>query len=390
MRLVFWWPSACRSIMPLIRELAQLCEDGVRIVVQENLGPNRRQFGWQADSAGNAEYYVLPSEERWKAVQSILSDESQSLHVIGGYQRIPLHRRIIAFAQANKIAYGVMAEAPIHFDLGWKVFLKSVYLSTVIRRRTSQVAAQSLFFACLSGRQYDEVLKVGWPFEKIYPFGYFPVGRSVKSRSLIPTGESCRLLYMGTLVKYKGVDLLLRAVATAQSMGARFVTEIVGDGPEKVRLQSLSKQLGLEGSVVFHGFVADSTLDQIIELSDILVCPGIAEPWGIKINEAIQSGLATISSDRLGASKLISASGAGILFRSGDVGELAECIRCLSQNTEIISYYKMKADEYSPFIHPKEAARHFLEIVKYVNGEKIDRPSNLFCLPRDYHSAKHV
>jgi glycosyltransferase involved in cell wall biosynthesis len=374
LRIVFWWPGACRSIVPLIRELAQLCEGGIRLVVQEALGKHRRQFGWQPDNAGDAQFDILPLENRWQAVEKILLDESHSLHVIGGYQGIPLHRRIITFAQSNKIDYGIMAEAPINLDSGWKAYLKDAYLSTVVPIRTLFVAEQSHFFACLSGRRYDAVLKAGWPHEKIYPFGYFPDARSISARQLIPIDEPCRLLCMGTLVKYKGVDILLRAVAMAQKMGAKCVVEIVGDGPERQRLQYLSKQLKLEQRVTFHGFVADLALDKIVESSDVLVCPGIAEPWGIRINEGIQSGLVVVSSDRLGASELISSSGAGILFRSGDAGELAEVIRVLCQQQELIPFYKRKAIVYSKLIHPQEAAKHFLEIIQHSVGKTEQRP----------------
>lgn len=373
-RLVFWWPGACRSIMPLVRELAELCENGVRIVVQEDLGTHRRQFGWQPDSAGKAQFDILPIEKRWQAVENILLEESQSLHVIGGYQRIPLHRRIISLAQSKQIAYGIMAEATMNFDFGWKSFVKDTYLRSVVPIRTALIEKQSRFFVCLSGRRYYDTHKAGWSLEKIYPFGYFPIGRKVQSKQVLLKDEPCRLLYMGTLVKYKGVDLLLRAIAMAQKMDGNCVVEIVGDGAEKHRLQSLTKQLGLDRHVTFRGFISDSDLNKIIESSDVLVCPGIAEPWGIKINEGIQSGLAVVSSDRLGASELISASGAGILFRSGDFGELADAIRVLSQQPELLQSFKRKASVYSPLIHPREAAKHFLEIVEHSIGIRIKKP----------------
>lgn len=372
-RIVFWWSSACRSIVPLIRELAKICENGVHLVVQEDLGAHRRKFGWQADDAGNAQFTILPSENRWQAVEAILLNESQSLHVIGGYQRIPLHRQIITFAQIHKIKYGIMAEAPLNFDFGWKAWFKNAYLSTFVPFRTSSVAEQSHFFVCLSGRRYDATLKAGWLLEKIYPFGYFP-DTSTQPKSLVSTNVPCRLLCMGALVPYKGVDLLLRAVAMAQQRGGECVVEIVGDGSEKQRLQGLSRQLGLEKSVKFHGFISDSALDSIIESSDVLVCPGIAEPWGIRINEGIQSGLAVVASDRLGASELISASGAGILFRSGDLGELSEAIRVLAQQPDLVQFYKYKAVSYRPRINPHEAAKHFLEIVEYAIGMRYQRP----------------
>ncbi|MEO0348713.1 MAG: glycosyltransferase family 4 protein [Cyanobacteria bacterium P01_A01_bin.15] len=378
LRLVFWWPTACRSIMPLVRELAELCTNGVRIIVQEKVGSNRRKFGWQADHAGNAEFEVLPVNNRWRDVERILIEESQSFHVIGGYQRIPLHRQIISYAKAQDIAYGIMAEAPLKFELSWKSFSKTIYFESIVRARTSLVKEKSKFFACLSGHSYDTLLKVGWPIEKIYPFGYFPQAKDVKvSFQSSNKQEGCQLLCMGTLHKYKGVDLLLKAIYMAQKLGSNCTINIIGDGPERIKLEALTKRLKIQECVKFHGFISDSALNGVIEQSDVLVCPGIAEPWGIRINEGIQSGLAIIASDRLGASKLVETSGAGILFKSGDVGELAEAIRVVStKTTDIVESFKRKASEYSEMIHPRVAAEHFYQIIEHSIGNIHERPFN--------------
>lgn len=376
MKIIFWWSSACRSIMPLFRELSQLNAIEVRVIIQKDIGENRLQFGWKSDSSGNAKLTILPLEKRWQIAKNILLEEFNALHIIGGYQHTFLHMKIIMFAKSQNIDYGLMAEAPINFNFGIKRWLKNIYLKTLVPYKTSLIANNSLFFICLSGKRFKEVCKVGWPLEKTYSFGYFPQARNVQARRVLPSGEPCRLLCMGTLMKYKGVDLLLHATSLATKMGATCLVEIVGDGQERRNLESLANELGIEDNVKFHGFISDTALDQLIEISDILICPGIAEPWGIRINDGIQSGLAVIASDRLGASDLVSASGAGITFRAGDVGELAEAIHTLSLTPKLVQSFKTKAKYYSQSINPKIAAKYFVEIVKYTNNKSGLRPCN--------------
>jgi glycosyltransferase involved in cell wall biosynthesis len=376
-RVVFWWTSACRSVMPLFRELAQIYEGEILVVVQEALGEYRRQFGWQPDDSGDIQVIILPEneEEHWQVAQKILLEEVNSLHVLGGYQRIALHQRIITLAQSMGIRYGIMSEAPMNMKQGWKAWLKNIYLKTLVPIKASRVAPKSQFFICLSGRRFKEVLDGGWPLDKIYPFGYFPEPKAVQSRQIVPAGEPLRILCMGALLQFKGVDILLTAVDIAKQLGAKCVVEIVGDGAERQRLQELATSLGIDQWVKFHGFISDSQLEQIISESDVLVCPGIEEPWGIRINEGMQSGLVVISSDRLGAGELISSSGAGILFRSGDAGELADIIGCLCQQPRLVQYYKHQAISFAPLIHPREAARHFIEILNHNLGSTLQRPT---------------
>jgi glycosyltransferase involved in cell wall biosynthesis len=389
-KIVFWWTSACRSVMPLFRELAQIYEGEILVVVQEALGEYRRQFGWQPDDSGDIKLVILPENERerWQSAQKILFEEVKSLHVLGGYQQVVLHQRIIAFAQSQNIRYGIMAEAPMNMKQGWRALLKNIYLKTIVPIKTSRVAPKSQFFICLSGRRFRAALDAGWPLDKIYPFGYFPEPKTAQSRQYLPTGEPLRILCMGALLQFKGVDILLAAVDMAKQMGAKCLVEIVGDGAERQHLQELAISLGLDKWVKFHGFVSDLQLEKIISESDVLVCPGIEEPWGIRINEGIQCGLVVISSDRLGAGELISISGAGILFRTGDSGELADIIGSLCQQPKLVQYYKQQAISYAALIHPQEAARHFVEILNNSLGLTPQRPTPAWHSLQDYQKPK--
>jgi glycosyltransferase involved in cell wall biosynthesis len=72
---------------------------------------------------------------------------------------------------------------------------------------------------------------------------------------------------------------------------------VIGDGDEKGKLVSLAKQLGIERSVKFTGFVKDNEKIRIMKSSELLVLPSTDEGWGSVITEAIACGLNTISYD---------------------------------------------------------------------------------------------
>lgn len=376
MELVFWWPTVCRSITPLISEISNIQRYKVSLIVQEEVNEHRQMFGWEMDDPGKAKLTILSQHKKTDHALEIIREKHDAIHILGGYQRIPLHRKLIYYAINNGIYFGIMAEAPIIFSNGYKGFFKDLYIKHVIPLRTSSIPQQSRFFICLSGHRFAKCIDIGWEFQKIYPFGYFPKPREVLSREFIPENDCCRLLCTGVLAPFKGVDILVKAVSIAQKFGAKIKCDIVGDGKSRGKLERLIAELELSDIFNLHGFISDSELNKLIKQSDILVCPGINEPWGMRVNDAINCGLAIISSDGIGASELIRAGRCGIVFHAGESGELAEIIRLLAQSPKAVDALKNASRKFAPKIHPSQAAEHLVNILAYAECPDSARPNS--------------
>ena len=100
----------------------------------------------------------------------------------------------------------------------------------------------------------------------IEPAGALREGRATLRKRL--GMESFTLLYLGRLVRLKGVDVLLRAAA-----GVRQPLEIriAGDGPERRRLTRLARDLGIRAT--FEGWVWGERKEALLRASDALVVP---------------------------------------------------------------------------------------------------------------------
>ena len=95
-------------------------------------------------------------------------------------------------------------------------------------------------------------------------------------------------IYCGRLSSEKGVDLLLRAFAGLRSDVPNARLRIVGDGPQRVALESLVVSLGLGGAVTFVGRVAPGDVGREFADAWALVAPSLwAEPFGLIALEAI-------------------------------------------------------------------------------------------------------
>lgn len=108
------------------------------------------------------------------------------------------------------------------------------------------------------------------------------------------------LLYVGQMIRRKGVDSLLRAAATLHREGRSFSLHLVGDGPERAAFEAMARDLGLARRVRFLGSRRPEEMPVIYRTADLLVFPTHADPWGLVVNEALWSGLPVICSIHAG------------------------------------------------------------------------------------------
>ncbi len=105
------------------------------------------------------------------------------------------------------------------------------------------------------------------------------------------------VLFVGRLIRQKGVDDLIRAAAT---LGPKVPVEIAGDGPERPRLERLARSLAVP--VRFHGFVDPTTRDGLYQRAAVVCVPsrqlanGLSEGAPLVICEARAHGLPVVAS----------------------------------------------------------------------------------------------
>ena len=104
-----------------------------------------------------------------------------------------------------------------------------------------------------------------------------------------------RLLYVGRLHLLKGMHLLLEAMARVEKHSVRLT--LVGDGAERVRLESLAGQLGIADLVSFRGFVPRRELGGVFSSHDVLVAPSLYESGGLSVLEGFAHCLPAIVLD---------------------------------------------------------------------------------------------
>lgn len=102
------------------------------------------------------------------------------------------------------------------------------------------------------------------------------------------------VLFVGRLVPYKGVDVLLEALSRLDA-----ATMIVGDGPQRTALEAQARALGMSERVTFLGSVGDDELAALYRACDVFVLPSVTrqEAFGVVQLEAMAAGKPVVSTD---------------------------------------------------------------------------------------------
>lgn len=144
-------------------------------------------------------------------------------------------------------------------------------------------------------------------------------------------GPDAPVLYFGRLSAEKGVGDLLRAIQHIPSIRL----QIAGDGPQRSQLEALGRSLGLT-NVEFLGHVGGENLDRLIAESRFTVLPSHAyETLGKTILESYAQGRAVVATDLGSRRELITEGETGVLYKVGDVAQLACAIQFLRTSPAI-------------------------------------------------------
>jgi glycosyltransferase involved in cell wall biosynthesis len=264
-----------------------------------------------------------------------LRSDPQAIVILGGWSSAFAHKTLL-ITQRLSIPVFIWADHPHPrqrsraFDRGRKSYLR------FLGRRVEG------FLAC--GQPTTLHLEsLGIAPEKITNFPYWV---EVPRDWSLPKGcgethdqHPLRLIAVGRHVQVKAFEVAIEAVALAnRNAGRRLATlELVGDGPERQRLEALAKSLRMEEAVTFSGWVENDQVGKRISDADVLVITSKFDAYGVVVLEALANGRPVLASDRVVAALDRDDGNGAILFHpSGDSKSLAQQIEILALNRSVL------------------------------------------------------
>jgi glycosyltransferase involved in cell wall biosynthesis len=148
-----------------------------------------------------------------------------------------------------------------------------------------------------------------------------------------PNDGELRMVFVGRISPVKGLRVLLSAMPDLIADIPNLRLVLVGDGPDRVKLEEIAKPLG--DHVTFTGYLSQTDVAATLQSADICVLPSFAEGVPVVLMEALASRIPAIATRVAGVSELVEDGQSGLLVAPGDVESLKAAIKTLAHDPEL-------------------------------------------------------
>ena len=164
--------------------------------------------------------------------------------------------------------------------------------------------------------------------------------QQIESIDSLELENSLNFVYVGRLIKYKNVNVIIRALHEKYQNKA--ILHIIGEGAEKDNLRQLSRQLKIEENVIFHGQLPRDEAYKMMKKAYCFIMVSDNETFGMVYIEAMLAGCITIASKDGGVDGVIIDEKNGFLSKQGDINELIKTLNRIEKKSkeEIIKLRK--------------------------------------------------
>jgi phosphatidyl-myo-inositol dimannoside synthase len=147
------------------------------------------------------------------------------------------------------------------------------------------------------------------------------------SRVIMTTGR------LASQERYKGFDEVIDVMPLLLKRVAHLKYLIVGDGPDRTRLQAKASALGLSDHVIFTGYIPESEKVAHYNLADAYVMPSMGEGFGIVLIEAAACGIPVVGSKADGSREALLEGRLGSLVDPKSPDELFQTVAAILENS---------------------------------------------------------
>ncbi len=289
--------------------------------------------------------------------------------VVSGWSTFSSQAAIV-WCRLRRVPYVLVVESHDRDPrAAWRGVVKKAVVPRVVRHAAGVLVTGSLVRASMiaRGARPDQIATFANTID-VEEFGRRAdalVGRRVEIRRQLGFDEDeVVVVCVARLIEEKALDTLLRA---ATSAGPPVALVLVGDGPERPRLEALARELGAR--VVFTGAIDWDRIVETYVASDVFALVSRHEPWGVVVNEAASCGLPLVLSDHVGAAHdLLRPGENGVLVPPDDVGATATALSELAADEDERHRFGRRSREIVADWGYADSVQGFVRLVKAAAG----------------------
>ena len=154
------------------------------------------------------------------------------------------------------------------------------------------------------------------------------------------------LLSLGPLIARKNPVFLIEAFAEIRRAAGADVSLVwVGSGPMRAELEALVRRLGLEGSVVFTGYLPEADKVPMLNLADVFVFPSLLEGFPLAPQEAMSCGVPVVAFRVASLPEMVDEGATGFLVKANDRPAFVERVVTLLRDPALRARFGAAAAE---------------------------------------------
>lgn len=350
--------------LPLAHQIAKTVgPENFRFVATRRPDPGRARLGWNDHTdepwilrAGENDEYLKSFEQWWDEADVVICGER-------------LFDRMRDRLRQNKLTFH-MSERWWKPPIGMARLLHPRFALMTARLR-SMASSRQFHFLPMGGYAALDMYRIAAFTGRMWQWGYFTaVPQTMPGCDRRDQGY--QILWAGRMLLWKRVDSLVKAFAILRRQCPHAFLMLVGDGPERGRLEQLATRMLAPDSFRFLPPVPPTEIRQLMRQSHVYVLPSNGyEGWGAVINEAMTEGCCVVASVAVGAAKtMIRHNENGLLFSPGNVEELGNHLIRLGKND--VRRTKIASAGQQTIVHswsPAVAAERFVLLCEALLGE---------------------
>lgn len=188
----------------------------------------------------------------------------------------------------------------------------------------------------------------------------------------VPPYKGITFLYLGRVVRYKGLDILLRSFVNLENEKKPVRLVVVGDGPFKKECINLARSLDIQ-NIIFKDSVTHQDVVYYFSLADIFVLPArfmfsenvVGEAWGFVVNEALHCGVPVITTKAVASAQDLIVSGKnGFVVDSENIEEMTKAMRLFVDDRDLCKRMKSFIVRNSLIATPDNQYSAFLKAIQ--------------------------
>jgi glycosyltransferase involved in cell wall biosynthesis len=368
--IITWQPVLTNHQAYTYEALELLSGSKLIAYVAETENSIRKSQGWTETTVSSVTRVLIPKRNFLSFCLNELLKHKNDIHIFASPFQESKLIACLFFARILGLNFYLISEPYSPIEEGYLGDGRSYINRIKAHLRPCIYRIYSLFLRArvggiftISKLAYDQYLGHGVPKEKLFPFAYF-VPRitqfSLIDRSPLKRPPSLKVVYVGALIRRKGLDVLQDAICTLREKGYQVSLDIYGAGDQGLVFSNFD-------FISYQGLIPFGDAQEVIARYELLVLPSRYDGWGVVINEALCANVPVAYANTVGAGEVAKNFGAGLSFSSGDSKSLSAVLLALVDDPSLLSALRNQTGIAADSLQPEVGARYMLDMMNF-NG----------------------